>query len=583
MITEAEASQGKFLAKLYCLFVDFLPQGLVGCLGNINGNDIMDYLLVGLGETAPSRHKFSRDTEIAWVELESWMKMGKDWQDAAMRAKADFYSGTNGAYKRKVPSSKALGLLSKISTRIDELQISWMIGPRATLDVKEAQALADYDRLLGKDFPQCRQDMKPYLPEWAQDLTLKRTPMLVDDVADKSGSRDRTADTDDDGGSSESNCSVSGHIGRDGENGKASETSSEAGRCSEGPVQVSCRRYFDPDGSETPQQSKTWLQSRLLNEKGVLWIWCKHWASRVADAKNLQEQLIVQSLFLASIRRLRNFDEAYNLADFATPKAATCFPETLKDRDLTQYTLSMISLDELRNRFLLEKVRENDRAPYDLHWENHLLSSRMIESLKLTTWQQQMLFVYGPSGLTSGVLTDVQSSTLRQITALLSEASSDVTAPATILTIALLPPKDTIQLPSPVALRQLQSLRGKQQGLPPAPSYVSTRSAASKNPMGFDADTTAHAGSTDPTEPSEIIPRTSVVTIDDGADDFFTGATFNKGTRRKSSLIDIKRQIKRPKISDMSKDDLAEELRINRDKLRLDLSNERQAERKAER
>ncbi len=102
------------LARLYCFLCDFVPRGLRGLFDHIGGDDVMGHMLCSDGDTAPSRHRFSKDAQAAWFELDTWMKKGKDWQEAREQAKTDYDSQrqANGSYQKTISSWKAPGLLS---------------------------------------------------------------------------------------------------------------------------------------------------------------------------------------------------------------------------------------------------------------------------------------------------------------------------------------------------------------------------------------------------------------------------------------------------------------------------------------
>lgn len=75
-------TQECMFTKFYIFLRDCLPDGLVGDLGHIRGDDVMEYLLCHKGQTAPSRHKATVYATAAFTKLEAWMSKGKSWREA---------------------------------------------------------------------------------------------------------------------------------------------------------------------------------------------------------------------------------------------------------------------------------------------------------------------------------------------------------------------------------------------------------------------------------------------------------------------------------------------------------------------
>lgn len=311
LITPTEPAQGKMLAKLYCFMLDYLPRGLTGQYGHINGNDLMTHLLCASGETAPSRHKLIKDAKAAWDELEQWMRKGQDWRQALQRARSEH--GKQEPSRRRA-SWKAPGLFSPAgvlalvamvpqhTARIDSLDISWMVRPHETLDVQEGfwaglnaanlhmcfspaeqrhsdiEFRADYNLLFGEHFPRCRKNMRPFLPQWARHLTIQHSPVDVDLTASP----------------------------------PADGTSLEPSHAEVSDPGIDCQRFtalrlaLDPK-AETTSALENWLHAQLVKGTQVIQLWCQRWAERVLTCEDHEEQAVIQSLFLQSLRRLVNF------------------------------------------------------------------------------------------------------------------------------------------------------------------------------------------------------------------------------------------------------------------------------------
>lgn len=293
-VTErGDQTQGRMLAKTFLFLRDFRPRGLVADLAHIHGNEVMEHLLSNK-EHAISRHKLTRDANDAFAELDEWMKKGNDWKEALRNAKAESPGNKRSAGRAPGLCSPAclLAVLiiahpdTKFRSWVGRLGIAWMLNPDDTLDVRDGfwkgldshtlhtcfrpaeppttktQLFADYDLLFGPNFYQLRRDMRPHLPEWAKHLTLDEEPAVdSDDV----------------------------------------EVIQEKGRGHElhGILQ---------GGTETPGVLQGWLIEQLVIgdlDDAVLVKWCAHWVGRVRDAEGREEQVILRSLFLQSLRILR--------------------------------------------------------------------------------------------------------------------------------------------------------------------------------------------------------------------------------------------------------------------------------------
>ncbi|KAI0103268.1 hypothetical protein GGR51DRAFT_251749 [Nemania sp. FL0031] len=679
MVTAEEPSQGKMLAKLYCFLLDFIPRGLSGQFDHVRGSDVMDHMLCSSGETAPSRHRFSKDAEAAWVELEAWMKKGRDWQEAVKQAKADHacYKATDSPCKRKAPSWKAPGLFSpagmiallaiahpekasKLSERVGQLQINWMAGARDKLDVKvgfwkgirnenlyecflpddcrraEIGMLADYTRLFGKDFRRCRRNMKPYLPPWAQHLTLQLEPSIVDH---------NTSDGESDGERCES-ATRSGSKGHDETNGLSTPT-----------LVDQLRQRLDIHTVPILPELKAWLNGQLPTSGTVLPTWCKRWARRILDSKSLQEQLIIRSLFLRSISRLRSFYSTESMASFATPEAymlldiedaklkmseqdsaapaisqldkladvathkhtmaklaslvGTCekhfiaevsarkaafFIYVLRDPDFAQYGLDVIRLDELRTRIIalaLERYIAT-HGSQESRSQTTPFADETVEALKLTTWQRLLLLIPGQELLSA--LTNEQFHAYQQ-TFLLPNAAQD--RPTSHSNIAPVFPDGLDSITKEEAGKDMNYVVDLLFGEVPTPSSPTPTlpDIEPLTPTSLAQLITTSQGqpiTESPKQPSPVLVlpvlnqpsySSTTSTLVEGhilpnhtadseeRDDYFTGMTSKRGAKR---LCDFAGPpSKRVRIGDMTREELATELQAGSSHLKEFLAEQR--------
>lgn len=107
--------QEYMLTKFYLFMRDIFPKGLTGEYSHISGDDVMEHLLCHKGETAPSRHKLSKQAEFAFLKLENWVAKGKNWREALENANNETGKERDGQRKpssRRKYTSKAPGLHS---------------------------------------------------------------------------------------------------------------------------------------------------------------------------------------------------------------------------------------------------------------------------------------------------------------------------------------------------------------------------------------------------------------------------------------------------------------------------------------
>lgn len=427
---KGDSTQSKLLSKVYVFLRDFIPRGLGphGDFAHIRGNDLMEQLLCH-GETTSSRHKIGRHAEMAFADLEKWMGQHATWRDALKEAKVEF--GKQRGVKKKLPwkapglhspagrnqghrrppqaqADPGLGMMAilvlahpddaKFKIWISRLQIEWMmLQPRTTLNVQdggfwdgiklgnlyEAFSLAepreatvpmyaDYNRLFGADFMNCRKDMRPYLPSWAENLSLREKPFDTD--LDNEDSDESCHDTEPAAGDSGNiNASLNSPRGADHDSddvlddalgddtGQALEDAETHGEplstdtrldfndtrrqsiapvvedaCTERPTLpdllpaniTALREQLGRDSRSTAinlDNMEEWLFKSLEDHSNkVLVTWCQSWERRINGVQTQLEQTIVRQLFTQSLRRLYTLSQnsssltkAYMLVDAA--------------------------------------------------------------------------------------------------------------------------------------------------------------------------------------------------------------------------------------------------------------------------
>lgn len=330
--------QGGMLAKLYAFLHDFLPCGFTGRWAHIHGNDVMDVLLSHTKEFSFTRHRATSGAAAAFEHLGDWMSKGSTWQEAMFNAEG-------GRKKRSKPvlySPEQLAALLVIAypdvryrELVGRLQVGWMMGPRAGLevhdgfwegiteadldDVFEAEKkpvssvvrLADYDRLLGLDFTKACKDIRPHLPRWAQDLGLSLTPLspasretsVLSSVVEVGGAEGQDGDAP-----------------TQGESGMTDVHEPEGIRDDEPKGDEASRLYALLTETTKPLQGlRKWLAAQLAMSDDIFSFWCHHWTDKMGAARNYKEQVITQSLFVQSLHSLYNISSAPAFAAYAIP------------------------------------------------------------------------------------------------------------------------------------------------------------------------------------------------------------------------------------------------------------------------
>ncbi|CAJ2503080.1 Uu.00g104740.m01.CDS01 [Anthostomella pinea] len=315
-VEKADPLQSKMFAKMYVFMRDFMPQGLTGKYAHIRGDDVMRHLLCH-NEHTVSRHKVSKAADTAWREMEKWVKGGATWKEALQDARRE-----TRHKNRRTPMCPGLhspaGLLavmiiahpdpdSKFRNWIGQLQIDWMMTqPRGRLDVRhgfwkgindsnlytvflaeedreaDITMLADYTRLF-QHFLRCRKDMRPYLPPWAKSITLTEEPLDIEDSEPDDGDNNNNNDDE--------NSAAHGMLAA------AAERTDEA----------IWREAIDLARVAEPKDLQEWLGDALAQgSTELLSTWCHHWEKRMENATSFEDQLVIRSLFMESLRRLNS-------------------------------------------------------------------------------------------------------------------------------------------------------------------------------------------------------------------------------------------------------------------------------------
>ncbi|KAI0859182.1 hypothetical protein F4860DRAFT_483378 [Xylaria cubensis] len=143
----------------------------------------------------------------------------------------------------------------------------------------EMDSLVDYTDLF-QNFELARKDIRPYAKKLKHHISLTKAP----DAAEN-------------------------HHGSSSIN---SQPRSQAGTSAQEQVDLSLLKshlYLDPDTTKGVAELKTWLLGKLADsqEDDSLHQWCQHWEGRIDAVQNFEEQVIVRSLFVQSLRRLESF------------------------------------------------------------------------------------------------------------------------------------------------------------------------------------------------------------------------------------------------------------------------------------
>ncbi|KAI1116061.1 hypothetical protein F5Y14DRAFT_449553 [Nemania sp. NC0429] len=522
--------QSKLLLKFYFFICDFIPYGLIGNFGHIFGNDVMNFLLCQ-GEHTISRHKIAKHADFAFCELEKWMAKGKTWREAVQAQGTVKQRKRKASWKAPGLHTPA-GLLavlilahpdpdSKFRNWVGRLEIDWMIRPRDTLAVTHGfwegitaaniydtfayeepripqfPFLADYTVLFSR-FEACQRDIRPFVQDWARHISLNGHSIAVKPIdassyitshnAKPSPVGSHTAKpspvgshtTDPDGAGShtakpsmaDSHTTIAeSHTTKP--SGAGSHNTNLGGTGGGAAGDGDSLRVLLAFCSESGDQQQ-WLINILLHNKDsqVLSHWCYYWQGRIDAVKNLQEQVIIRSLFQQSLHRLKNLysntsvAEAYMLLDKADESLDAPiqdpdeFFQNIQDIDICQewlqaraslravasstgishtkdiekrltayqacfvYDLMRLSPfhDRWRNvlAFDIKRIRialeDAQRPPIDQRWwqdSTSLFEKETIRVLKLTNWQL-VLLLSGSHNPFTDVLTAVQAHVFRQ-------------------------------------------------------------------------------------------------------------------------------------------------------------------------
>ncbi|KAK9792838.1 hypothetical protein SCARD494_06706 [Seiridium cardinale] len=458
--------QCRMLAKVYIFLREFMPQGLTGEFAHLQGDQIMHHLLCHKGEHQMSRHKMAKEADAAFAELQKWMA-GNDWTDYIRQPHVGRNTWKAPALHSPEGIVALMVIAHPVSSRfrdwINRLGLQWMMKPRngtwciddgywngmdpSNLYIfqppeprtAEIPLLVDYTRLLGRGFLCHRKDIRPCLQPWAAHIQLDGDPSDCD-VNDLDADGSETGD---------------GH----------------PDERTQIPPSLVLRKYLFSSGeTEIPTALEVWLHGKLATALGgkILPHWCEQWAKRVEEARHHEQQLIVRSLFLQSLRRLQGLWQglpepmvaAYTLVDIGDWELKTTIPggkailhelekkagpfaaciatnvhlsslftaqpvrdfmetiaiqqltyhkELLGHKTLCKYAKDVMSFDNLRTQVLIYSLQVSDDREVvhqgGLLSPDIILNENTVTTLNLTNWQRRALLV-GFSSLT--VLTDVQ-------------------------------------------------------------------------------------------------------------------------------------------------------------------------------
>ncbi|KAJ2999317.1 hypothetical protein NUW58_g34 [Xylaria curta] len=333
---KANEPQAKMFAKMYIFCYDHGLPGLSGSLNYIRGDDVMNLLLSHLlsnpGDQSTSRHRITRKADVALTDLETYMTKGNTWKEAVDKARAEAGSSSRDGGNRpndiwRVPvlysPAHLLSILiisypdTKFKDRIQRLGIEWMMQDRNHLSVQDGYwrgienkhldtyfapedgrigehqsakdtFLINYRLLFGDQYSASRKDMRPFLPAWAEDLVLEEEPILIDTSVEVNDVIEETT---------------------------RSQFEVEASQLG---------TLLATDKTRTQAELGRWLINKLIDVGDIISRWCTFWAEHIRSARHLEEQLILQSLFQQSLRRLETlwasdtpgiFAEAYMIVD----------------------------------------------------------------------------------------------------------------------------------------------------------------------------------------------------------------------------------------------------------------------------
>ncbi|KAI4599625.1 hypothetical protein KJ359_001722 [Pestalotiopsis sp. 9143b] len=275
MIEQGNAvdAQGRMLAKLYLTLRDHeeLRRGFAGKHAHIRGGDVMQHLLSHVGEFSSTKHKFTKDADTVFDELE-------DWSEALQVAKA---KAEELSKERRFASTRApmlfspAGMLalvviaypdSKYTERIGRLQLSWMLDqPREELDAQDGF--------------------------WKG---LNKTNLEHITVVGLETELFEQQSTDSDGGT---------------------PAPTPAPELLNHDTCSAFQKHLQSPCTKTQAELHGWLANKLSGESRIIGGWVKYWVYRIDKAAHYEEQLIVQSLFQQSLNVLYRLYDATDVSE----------------------------------------------------------------------------------------------------------------------------------------------------------------------------------------------------------------------------------------------------------------------------
>ncbi|KAJ8119296.1 hypothetical protein O1611_g10639 [Lasiodiplodia mahajangana] len=280
--------------------------------------------------------------------------------------------------------------------------------------------VVDYNSLFGSDFVRCIDDIRRYIPSSLQNISLKGPPIL-DKMAGSVTPIDRP--------------------------------SPEVEILDSAADAYSFRRHLNPPADKTLAQLQEWLVS--VSSVATVAYWNDRWQSRFDEASNAEGQLIVQSLFWQSLRRLEsissdkdmtdNMRDAYIVLDIADgnresvdrsdaqhasalfsndvfskfadanarlshlvqdcprasalqesiyTKQSVLFYELFTNEEFCRYVEDVMLVDTYRTQDILSQFdKSKAKQCLDLSTRAELFDKKTIVRLRLTDWQVRELFV----------------------------------------------------------------------------------------------------------------------------------------------------------------------------------------------
>lgn len=223
--------------------------------------------------------------------------------------------------------------------------------------------VADYGRLFGRDFPDCRRNIVPYLPPWARHITLTTEPS---DTERDWAETDRDSDILSDAPSDALSDVPEAHVGHEGPEAdgphegtdtphsdtivyKNEDKSSHEPRSpaviSESDVQTLRERL---ELHESSPAAEEWLFQTLDNDVGdnVLPAWVHFWEGEINRVENAAAQVITRELFSQSLCKVKSLVLASMLPMANAYMLVDMLDGRLKDVTPSSFSMAKQLLDD---------------------------------------------------------------------------------------------------------------------------------------------------------------------------------------------------------------------------------------------